>query len=235
MKNTLYELYQMGKELFQAGKYHEAETLLMDVVKLNAGYADVWNMLGIIAHLDGRIRDACGRFDRALELNPMYTEASLNLCVAYNDIGESRKAQEVFSLAARIARPTSTALDPFAAGKLANEHYKIGNIYLELGLYDDAIVEYTKALKLHPGAPDIHTKFGIALRSKGNYEEAVVHFTRAKESSPGYGQAGVQLGLTYYMKGTIGLAIEEWENALARNPDLKEAKTYLKLFKKEEQ
>ncbi|HTR44245.1 MAG TPA: tetratricopeptide repeat protein [Thermodesulfovibrionales bacterium] len=234
MKTTLDELYHMGKELFQAGKYSEAEPVLKDVVRMNERYADVWNMLGIVAHLDGRIREACESFERALHLNPLYTEVSLNLAIAYNDLGEFKKAQDVFSMAAQIARPTPTSLDPFAAGKLANEHFKLGNMYLELNLHDDAVDEYAKALRLHPDAADIRTKLGIALRSKGDHEEAVVQFTKAKEINPSYGQAWVQLGLTYYMKGMIGLALQEWERALACNPNLKEAETYLKLFRKEE-
>ncbi|HET6514982.1 MAG TPA: tetratricopeptide repeat protein [Thermodesulfovibrionales bacterium] len=235
MKNELYDSHQLGKELFEAGRYAEAESVLKDVIEQGPGYADVWNMLGVIAHLNGRVHEASSFFVRAVQLNPKYTEASLNLVIAYNDMGEFKKAQEVFFLAAKIAHTSPSALDPFAAGKLANEHYKIGNIYLDFGMLDEAIEEYRKALKLHGGAADICTKLGMALRSKGDYEEAVVQFTRAKESNPDYGQAWVQLGITYYMKGMIGLAFEEWERAAARNPNLKEATTYLKLFRQEEQ
>ncbi|TAL23018.1 MAG: tetratricopeptide repeat protein, partial [Nitrospirae bacterium] len=184
--------------------------------------------------LKGNTKEASEYFEKALKLNPRYTEASLNLAIAYNDMGEFKKAQEVFSKAAQIAHPTPTSLDPFAAGKLANEHFKIGNIYFDFAMYDDAIEEYTKALKLHPLLADVRTKLGMSLRSKGLYEEAIVHFTKAKEVNPGYGQAWVQLGLTYYMKGLKDLAFEEWERALKQNPNLKEAKTYIQLLKKEE-
>jgi tetratricopeptide (TPR) repeat protein len=234
MNQELYELYQMGNELFEAGKYTEAEPVLRDVVRMNPNYADVLNKLGIIAHLNSRLREASEYFERAVAINPMYTEASLNLAITYNEMGEFGKAQEVFSLAAQIAHPTPSSLDPFAARKLANEHYKIGNIYLEFGMYDDAIEEYEKAAKLHPRAADVLTKLGVALRSKGEYETAVIHFVKAKEINPDYGQAWVQLGLTYYMKGMIGLALEEWENALKYNPKLDDAKTYLTLLRKEE-
>ncbi|HYA31836.1 MAG TPA: tetratricopeptide repeat protein [Thermodesulfovibrionales bacterium] len=234
MNQEIYELYQMGNELFEAGKYMEAEPVLKSVIRMNPHYADVLNKLGIIAHLNSRLKEAAEYFERAIEVNPMYTEASLNLAITYNEMGEFRKAQEVFSLAAQIAHPTPSSLDPFAARKLANEHYKIGNIYLEFGLYDDAIEEYGKAVKLHPGAADVLTKLGIALRSKGQYEDAVIYFMKAKDINPDYGQAWVNLGLTYYMKGMIGLALEEWESALKYNPKLEEAKTYLTLLKKEE-
>src|SRR3990172_5765997 len=231
MKKPISELYQLGRDLFEAGKYAEAEPILLEVAKLNHNYADVWNKLGIITYLNGRLREASEYFERALCINPRYTEASLNLSITYNAMGEFNKAQDVFSMAAQIAHPAPSSLDPFAAGKLANEHFKIGNIYLDLAMYGEAIEEYHKALRLHESASDIHTKLGIALRNVGRYEDALVHFMRAKEINPDYGQAWVQLGLTYYTKGLVGNAIEEWENALRLNPNLEEARTYLKLMR----
>ncbi|HXX58178.1 MAG TPA: tetratricopeptide repeat protein [Thermodesulfovibrionales bacterium] len=235
MKKSVSELYQSGKDLFDSGKYAEAEPILQEVIKLNPSYADVLNKLGVIAYLNSAYEEASEYFEQALRINPSYTEASLNLSITYNALGRFAEAQDVISLAAQIAHPTPSSLDPFAAGKLANEHYKVGNLYLDLGLYDEAIEEYNKALRLHPSASDILTKLGVALRYKGKYEDAVVHFLKAKETNPDYGQAWVQLGLTFYMKGLIGNAIEEWERALEHNPNLNEAKTYLKLIRKKEE
>jgi tetratricopeptide (TPR) repeat protein len=228
------EIYELGSQLFEEGKYSEAEPILKDVISANPKFADVHNKLGIISNHKGDLHQASQYFERALELNPNYTEASLNLAITYNEMGEFKKAQEVFYLAAQIARPTPTSIDPYIAGKLANEHYKLGNIYLDLGMNSEAIEEYKKAIKLQPRLPDVHTKLGIALRNNGLIEDAITHFARAKEINPKYGSAWIQLGLSYYMKGLIGLAFEEWENALRFNPGLKEAEAYLKLLKKEE-
>ena len=234
MDQRTQELHELGSQLFEGGKYSEAEPILREVISINPGYADVHNKLGVISHLKGDFQQASQYFEKALELNPNYTEASLNLAITYNDMGEFKKAQEVFSLAAQIAHPTPTAIDPFIAGKLANEHYKLGNIYLDFGMNDEAAEEYKKAIKLFQRLPDVHTKLGIALRNKGRIEDAIVHFTKAKEINPNYAAAWLQLGLSYYMKGLIGLAFEEWEKALELNPGLKEAEAYLRLLKKEE-
>jgi tetratricopeptide (TPR) repeat protein len=234
MNSDLQELYDLGTRLYGEGKFTEAEPVLREVIKINPGYADVNNKLGVISNLNGDLGKAAEYFEKALEINPRYTEASLNLAVTYNDLGEFKKAQEVFSMAAQIAHPAPDALDPFIAGKLANEHFRVGNLYLQFNMNDEAIEEYRKAVKLHPKLPDIHTKLGIALRNKGLVEEAIVHFVKAKAINPSYGPAWVQLGLSYYMEGLTGLAFEEWEKALERMPDLKEAENYLRLLKKEE-
>jgi len=234
MDKTTHELHELGTQLFEEGKYSEAEPILKSVISGNQKYADVHNKLGIICQLKGDSEQAAEYFRKALDLNPHYTEASLNLAITYNDMGEFKKAQEVFSLAAQRAHPTPTAIDRFIAGKLANEHYKLGNIYLDFGLLDEAVEEYRKAIKLFPRLPDAHTKLGIALRNKGLIEEAIVHFMKAKEINPTYGPAWVQLGVSYYMQGLTGLAVEEWESALKHNPNLKEAEAYLGLLKKED-
>jgi len=200
MEDHLQELYELGKKLFEEGKYSEAEPLLREVIRVN----------------------------------PRYTEAALNLAITYNDLGEFKKAQEVFTVAAQIAHPDPNVIDSFIAGKLANEHYRVGNIYLEFNMNDEAIEEYQKAVKLYPKLADVHTKLGIALRNKGKVEEAIVHFVKAKVINPNYGPAWIQLGLSYYMEGLSGLAFEEWQKALEYNPNLKEAENYLKLLKKEE-
>ncbi len=234
MTEALTEIYEEAKRLFEEGKYDEAEPLLKTIIQQKPTYADVLNKLGFIENLKGNLEEAVKYFERAVTINPRYTEASLNLAITYNELGEFKKAEEVMAMAAQIARDKRGKLDHFVAGKLANEHYRIGNIYLDFGLYDDAIEEYRKALELYPELPDVHTKLGVALRNKGEFEEAIVHFNRAKEINPSYSAAWVQLGLTYYMKGLTGLAVEEWENALKENPGLKEAEAYLRFIKKEE-
>ena len=234
MEDHTEELYREANQLFDEGRYSEAEPLLREVISLNPGYADVLNKLGFISHLKGEYEEAIEYFEKALQLNPRYTEASLNLAITYNQVGEFKKAQEVFAMAAQFANPEPGSLDPYVAGKLANEQFRIGNIYLDYGRNQEAIEEYRKALKLSPTFPDVHTKLGIALRNIGEYEEAIMHFNSAKELNPSYGPAWVQLGITYFMKGLSGLAVEEWEEALRINPNLKDARYYLEIIKREE-
>jgi tetratricopeptide (TPR) repeat protein len=232
MSATLQELYDLGTKLFDEGKMNEAESVLQKVVAVNPNYADVHNKLGVILNLKGDLRKAAEHFEKALKLNPKYTEASLNLTVTYNDLGEYKKGREVFSMAAQIARPDPKAIDPYIAGKLANEHFKLGNLYLEFNMNEEAIKEYRKALMLHPQLADVRTKLGIALRNSGKVEEAIAQFVKSKGINPNYGPAWVQLGISYYMQGLSGLAFEEWEKALQHMPHLKEAENYLRLFKK---
>lgn len=234
MPDDFKEIYDRGVELFERGLYSEAEGLLREVARRKPNYADILNKLGVIANLSGRLEEAASFFERAVAINPAYTEAVLNLTITYNEMGQTEKAWELFTGFTRRTLDAPGQLDPFAAGKIANEHFRIGNIYLDFGFTDVAISEYRKALALRPEFPDILTKLGIALRDKRRYDEAISQFTRAKEVNSLYAPALVQLGLTYYMKGLAGLAFEEWEDALRRIPGQREARSLLGMLRNRE-
>jgi len=233
MDEHLQELYDLGKKLFEEGKYSDAEPILREVIRINPRYADVQNKLGVISNLYGELTEAAGHFEKALELNPAIQKHLSTLQSPTMTSANSRRHRKFSLLLHRFAHPDPHAIDPFIAGKLANEHYRIGNMYLEFNMNDQAIEEYRKAVKLHPKLADVHTKMGIALRNKGEREEAIVHFVKAKVINPNYGPAWIQLGLSYYMEGLSGLAFEEWQKALEYNPNLKEAETTQALEKEE--
>ena len=232
MADDLDDIYTRGKEAFNKGDYDEAVKLLEEVVKTKP-YADVYNRLGLTYHHRGELGKAAAAFKRSLEINPGYTEVSLNLAVTLNDMGRYAEAGEVFNSAAKIAHSAPFSLDPYIKGKLANEHSKIGDIYYDLGLFGEAVEEYKKAINLRPTFVDIITKVGIAYREKGLYNEAIREFMKAKEINPKYIAARTNLGITYYMRGFLDLAVAEWKEALEVNPSNTDALMYLKFVQNE--
>lgn len=227
----LEELYERGMEAFAKGDYAAAELAFMGLIKINPNFADIQNKMGIIYNQTNRLEQAAKAFEKALALNPAYTEASLNLAVTYSDMGQYDKAKEVSDRAARFTETSQKSIDPFVKGKLADEHLRVGNLYYGLGLMDDAIDEYRKALRLSPTFADIITQLGIALRDKGRFDEAIQEFNRAKEQNPKFIPARLQLGITYYSQGFYGLAEEEWQSALAIDPKNTTVRTYLNFVK----
>ena len=123
-------------------------------------------------------------FRRALEINPAYTEAALNLAVTYNDLGKYREAKEVYQRALAASKNAPRSLDPFAKGKIANMHADIGAAYHAVGMYADAVREYQRALALCPTFVDIRTRLGTTLREMGDAAEAVREFERVRAENP---------------------------------------------------
>lgn len=235
LENKIKELYHHGVEAYDRGDYEEARSVLKELDAINPRMADVLNRLGIMANMNGKLHEAVEYLQRAVALNPAYTEAALNLTITYNEMGETEKAYEIFHMLNSAQKVETGQLDPFAAGKLANEHFKIGNIYLQFNRLDDAIHEFRKAVRLRDNLPDVQTKLGTALREKGELDEAVRVFKRAIELNQHYGPAWVELGLAYYSLGRHEDARKTWERSLEKNPDLREAKTLLRLYERGEQ
>ena len=231
MAINIDELYEQGMDAFAKGNLEQAESIFHRILSVNPRFADIQNKMGLIYSQTDRMELSARAFEKALELNPGYTEASLNLAITYSDQGQYEKAREVFERAARISQSGSTHIDPFIKGKLANEHLKIGNIYIDLRLLDEAIDEFQKALQLSPTFADIITQLGIAYREKGQYDDAIKQFNRAKEVNSHFIPARLHLGITYYSRGFYGLAEEEWQEALKLDPENAAVKTYLNFVK----
>lgn len=224
--------YELGKKAFEEKKYEVARHHLENVLTEKTTFADVYNMLGFINYIKGKYTEAVDLFKQALKINPRYTEAALNLSVAYNEIGEIDKAKDVYSDAKKVENVGPFFLDPYVEGKLANMHADIGAIYMDLGIYSEAADEYKKAATLRPSFADIRTKLGSAYRDMKEFGKAIEELTEAVKLNDKYLPGRIQLGLTYYTMGDYDRARQEWQKALAINPDDKVAKMYLSMVSK---
>jgi tetratricopeptide (TPR) repeat protein len=231
MDDRLRQLIALGRDHYVAGEYDKAEQYLSQVVKENRGFADIFNMLGVIFHDQGRFAEAEDAFENALRINPGYTEAALNLSVTYNDRGKYQKAREVYASAMSRSSQQPSSMDPFARGKLANMHADLGVAYADMGLHLDAVRELRRALELCPTFIDIRTRLGNVYRDMGDGESAVAEYARVKATKPEYLPARLALGVTLYSLGRRDDAIAEWEAILERVPGDRRARAYLRMVR----
>jgi tetratricopeptide (TPR) repeat protein len=231
MDDRLRQIMHLAREHYEAREYDKAAPLLEEVVREHRGFADMFNMLGVIHHQASRFPQAEQSFKEALRVNNRYTEAALNLAVTLNDLGRYAEAREVYGRAIETSRGEPRYLDPFAKGKIANMHASTGDAYVGLGLLDEATVEYKKALELCPAFVDIRNKLGSTLRDKGDREGALREYEACKKEVPRYVPARVNLGVTLYSLGRKDDARIEWESALVDEPGNKSARMYLDILK----
>lgn len=230
MENSWQLSYEAGKKAFNEKRYEAALASLEQVAREKSGFADVFNMLGFIYYHFSRHDDAVKALKRALEINPAYTEAALNLSIVYNETGNINKSREIYAQAKEKAKDGQSYLDPYVKGKLANMHAEIGYIYKDLGVYGEAVTEFKKALGMRPDFVDIKTELGIAYRGMKEYESSLAELQGAVNMRPELPLPRVQLGLTYYLMGDKEKAREEWAQALSLNPKDRLAKMYMNLL-----
>jgi tetratricopeptide (TPR) repeat protein len=221
------QLLLLGREHYQKREFEKAESALRTVVEQNDRLADVHDMLGVICHSRGNFAQAEYHFERALAINPAYTEAALNLAVTYNDRGKYEAARQVYT---RIKGTPSGGLDPFARGKIANMHAEVGQAYADAGLPREAIAEYEKAVRLCPQFADLRTRLGTLLREVNDLPRAREQYEAAIGARPNYVPARMQLGVTLLSLADAEGAAEQWRKVLEIEPENARAKMYLRML-----
>lgn len=233
MSESWNNSYDLGKKAFNEGDYDGALVHIEKVLTEKVTYADVYNMLGVIDASRDNNEDAIKNFKKALDLNPRYTEAGLNLSVVYNNIGEFEKAQEVYGNAKAITvGSTGSYLDSNVKAKLSNMHAEIGHIYKNIGLFHEAEKEFIKALSLRPDFLDIKVELGSVYRETKEFDKSVMELEGAVVLNPDFGPARTSLGTTYYLMDRMEMAKEQWNKALVINSEDSIARMYLHMLEK---
>ncbi len=227
-KETLRRL-EKGREHYENQEFDKAEPLLQEVARVEQRFADVMNMLGVIHHDRGDVFGAQGYFERALDINPNYTEAALNLAVAYNEQGLYGEARSIYGQITGRTMDKRAEIEPFARGKLANMHADLGRAYAELQMYDKAIDQYREALVLAPDFVDIRTRLGQLLKDAGDIEGACRELELAKSLRPSYVPARVALGVAHFKGGDKESAKKAWREVLDIDPENKTAAMYIRM------
>jgi tetratricopeptide (TPR) repeat protein len=228
MDDHLKQLLLLGREHYQKRELDKAEYLLKQVVQQTDRFADVFDMLGVIAHAQGDFAQAEQYFEKAVGLNPNYTEAQLNLMVTYNDLGKYDSAREIYSRIRGRAAGGAQA-DPFAMGRIANMHAEISQAYQDAGMSAEGVHELERAVALCPTFADLRTRLATLYRDLGQKDRAREQLELAKQHNPNYIQARVLLGVAMLSAGEYGPAIDEFEAVLSRDGEHKSAQMYLKI------
>jgi len=229
MDDRLKQALHQGREHYQKHEFDKAEPLLLLVVHTHDGFADVHNMLGVIAHERGEFEAAERHFERATQLNPNYTEALLNLAVTYNDQAKYEAGRRVYSQIRSVRERSSDNLDPFVRGKIANMHAELAAAYEDAGLRTDAIRELERAVSMCPGFADLQTRLGTLFRDTGDLTRARHHYEEARAANPKYAPARLLLGVTLLAMNEIENAKAEWRAVLDADPENKSAQMYLRM------
>ena len=172
---------------------------------------------------------------KAMEIDPNLANAHYNLGFAYREEGNDELAKQEFALYDELLKqegeyieipekPTSEEIDKYIT---------LGDNYFKEGKFDEAIIEYKKALEIEP-RDDILNKLGQAHQQKrlaGKSEEQFAKidtFTSKKtlDEMPGLEREQdlsieelYDRGISYYDKGMIDKAIEEFKEVLELDPD----------------
>lgn len=229
MEPLLQDLIERGKKSFKNRDFIRAERCFLAVTREGRQYPDILNLLGVIYHHQGKFNNAIDSFKQAIAINPDYLEASLNLAVLYNDLGQYQEARKLYNRLGKKTAGQRSSIDPILKGRMANQHAEMGDTYRRLGYFKEAVEEYEKALGLAPEFSDIRLRLGVALREMGQLTRSKRELKKVAHQKPYYHKGLIQLGVTLYMGGQKKEAAREWQHVMKRDPQNETAALYLSL------
>jgi len=162
--------YKIGVGFYSEGKVQQAFVEFQYAYELDPGNKEVLNVIGLIYLLDfDETLKAIDFFQRAVKIDPDYSEAYNNLGYAHAKIGKFDAAIPYYKKAVSNLF-YETPEKPFV---------NMGKAYYRLGRYDEAAVAYKEAIKR---APDFDLPYlGLALcyNATGKYGDASASLSHA--------------------------------------------------------
>ena len=176
-------------------------------IRIYPGYADLTNQMGILLMKGGDLKDAKRHFLKALQLNPDYQEARLNLGFLY--IGERRwkEVEEVF-----LSESGRNRKNGFL-------QHVLGLCYLRIAKRQEAEVQIRKAIRLCPSYREFYPKRGAWRKGAGHLsQEAEKALDRIRTD---YQETHFRnfVGLYLAQQGKFSQAIRELRRATGIQPD----------------
>lgn len=96
----------------------------------------------------------------------------------------------------------------------------LGNTYLDIELYEEAIIAHKKAIEINPDLYQAWVNLGIAYRYAGDLDKAEECYYTALKIEPDYPKLHASLGTLYLFKDEPEKAVEALEKAIELDPQL---------------
>ena len=160
----------------QAGRLEAAREIYQRVRELEPTNAGAVELLGLLAHREGRGREAVELLREAVRLSPLTADWHNNLGIVLNDRAIDKAAG-------------GEAVEPFRRAielkpEFAEAHCNLGLALLRLGRPAAAERSFREALRLKPGYYEAAFQMGIAAEKLGDAAGAVAGYRRAVEIRP---------------------------------------------------
>ncbi len=106
---------------------------------------------------------------QALDADPDFGDAHLNLGRLFHESGELGKAEAHYRDAVRCAPNDATC------------HFNLGVLLEDRGRPDEAVLAYQRAIACDPDAADAHYNLGLLLEGRGRRSDAMKHLMIARQ------------------------------------------------------
>lgn len=148
------------------------------------------------------------------------------ISVTKNALEESLSADEKTSLVKELHQEIATDMevlyyinDKVKGVKHAPSANKLGLLFLEKNLYDEAIAQFKLALEVSPDFYEVYSNIGKAYLMNDAYDDSVEILKEGIAKADHFADLQNYIGIAYLYKEEYGSAMTHFEKAIALNPE----------------
>ena len=248
--NKMYA-FNLGFSLLQLGKFSEAEASFSKAFSLSADFKEAVYYIGVCAEKKGEISKAERYYNHALEIDPLYFEAKLALCLMSDNIDKllalDKEYTDNYLIKANISKKYFDCGNLEKALSYAEKSYILNPYDDEISAFYGALLlenrETGKALQVFDNALKINNHNVQSLINSANIlssqkreEEAEKRYRQALDIEPKNFDAHLNLATLLFNQNRKAEALDEYREASIINPKSSELSLNLaSLLKSEEE
>ena len=180
-----------------AGNNYEKALGVLEKLVQEGESAEIYYNIGYIKTAQEKYGEAIEAFQKATRLDRLFAKAYEAMGRAYEKLDRPNEAERFLQKAADIYLSKEKVED---AEEILNDilqirpdtinvYNSLGVLYRKKGDFKRALSSYEKAIKIHPGQPQIHYNTGRLWLELKKPEEAKKHFKKALEIDPSFTEA----------------------------------------------
>ncbi|MEY3344199.1 MAG: hypothetical protein RL090_1883 [Bacteroidota bacterium] len=214
-------LLYSGKTLSRNTVWKDNETLYSNDVKLSPNSTRtqyyMGNFLAKQENWKGKpqaakqriLRESIGYLQRSIDIYDKFSDAHLQMGVAYYNLGVMDSALVCYEKALAISPRNHTILN------------NMGTIYFEKKDLNKALELFKRSIEIDPNYADGQYNLGSSYGMLQQYDDALRHLNLAASLSPNNAQIHNAIGITYRFKGDQTNSARAFEKAYALDPSLR--------------
>ncbi len=172
---------------------------------------------------------------QALRLAQPANPSAVQLPEGHPQVGSQQDPQAAMEMVRKRIEELKQAADSDAKNTAAR--IELGNMYFDVGKYEQAIEWYAQALAVDPSNNNVRTDMATALHYTGQHDRALAELEKVLKSDPYHPQALINLGIVRKQgKNDARGALEAWERFITTNPNfphVAEVKKWVEELKKD--
>lgn len=199
--------FNLGLTLDMMERFEEAVAAYDKALEIDPQDLEILNSAGVDCTRLARYKQAISHFDRIEKLDPSFEAAYCPRILAYSELGDHERAEEIFYLARQYKEKCPACF------------YNMGVSLLARGQYDRALWCWQQVLDAEPDYPQVHARMADAYWAKGQLQEARRHLLEELRSDPGNVDTLLDLGELLMEIGPPEAAAEKFRQVLDLDPE----------------